>query len=568
MLGAIIGDIVGSRFEFDNHRSKFFEFFSAESYFTDDTVMTLAIAKAIMITWKQLIDEENTDEIYARSPLDHPDFYDVLAQNTIKSMQTFGHEYPNMSYGMNFRTWIFADNPQPYNSFGNGSAMRVSPVAYIARGEKELLKLAETVTAVTHNHPEGIKGAQATAIAIYKALRDEPIDEINSFITQNYYPLDFTLDEIRSTYQFNETCQGTVPQALQSFFESDSFEDTIRTAVSIGGDSDTLAAITGSIAEAYYSIPPKLANKALSYLDEKLLGIYNEWLTFLLTDIKIGLVLTSHFKKQNLFFSLLPVEKTGLKHVMISSDIFYHATDDNVGRLHESFVLDDEESTIMMVKEGWENIEYIQQIRVTKNLDPIILGFEKLLSSPNWIDRPIPPFRFFQPYFQISASYENNKIITHQCYFNRTELPMREWYELVSLIRNFLREVTSFGILSDIHLVRGIKPGEIKLWHVVFQEGGSEYQYQTTDPKITPGHYVLVPVGEDNQERVAEVNVIEFIEYGKEPPYPLELTKHIIRRVFKDEVDQLRAREESDVHEQSDSSVKDPKPHKLDDSPS
>ena len=242
MLGAIIGDMVGSVYEFNNHRSKQFPFFSDKSWPTDDSIMTIAIAKAI---------------------LDNRGMTDGLGRQAEKWMRKIGRQYPNSGYGGQFWDWMFCDHPHPYNSFGNGAAMRVSACGFAANSLEEAKQLSHAVTAVTHNHPEGIKGAEATACAVYLARTNHSKDEIRTFITDNYYTLDFRLYQIRDSYQFNETCQDTVPQAIEAFLESSSFEDAIRNAISIGGDSDTLAAITGGIAEAYYGIPNNLRKAAI-----------------------------------------------------------------------------------------------------------------------------------------------------------------------------------------------------------------------------------------------------------------------------------------------------------------
>lgn len=270
LIGAIIGDIVGSRFEFNNHRSKEFELFTDECNVTDDSIMTLAVAKAIMETGKnlKLLSNDSKNNYY---------YYKLLKSMTIRYMQKIGRKYPHCGYGGMFGQWIFSDNPKPYYSFGNGAAMRISPVGFIAPTEDEARKLSETITAVTHNHKEGIKGAEATVISIYMAKHGASKEEIRQKINEDYYNLNFTIDEIRDTYEFNETCQETVPQAIVAFLESDSFEDAIRTAISVGGDSDTLAAITGSIAEAYYGVPEDIKEKALTYLDTELRSIYDEW---------------------------------------------------------------------------------------------------------------------------------------------------------------------------------------------------------------------------------------------------------------------------------------------------
>ena len=252
MLGAIIGDIIGSRFEFNNVKIKDFELFTEECEPTDDSIMTLALAKAIMNC--------NGD-------------YSQLSKETVLCMQELGNLYPDADYGGMFYHWLESDNPQPYNSFGNGSAMRVSPCAFAAKSLDEALTLAKITAEVTHNHPEGIKGAQAVAAAIFMARNGHTISEISRYVNENFYKIDFTLDSIRKTYRFDVTCQGSVPQALQAFFESVDFEDAIRNAVSIGGDSDTIAAITGSVAEAYYGIPADIRNESLKYLDKYLLQI-------------------------------------------------------------------------------------------------------------------------------------------------------------------------------------------------------------------------------------------------------------------------------------------------------
>ncbi|WP_019155474.1 N-6 DNA methylase [Robertmurraya massiliosenegalensis] len=252
MLGAIIGDIVGSRFEWNNIKTKEFDFLTYKCFVTDDSIMSLAIAKAI---------------------LDCKGDYQNLNELAVSYMQEIGRPYPDSGYGGMFNEWMYSDNPQPYNSFGNGAAMRVSACGFAASTLEEAKQLSKKVTEVTHNHPEGMKGAEATAIATFLAKTGKNILEIRDYINDHYYPMNFTLDSIRDSYEFNETCQDTVPQAIMAFLESTSFEDAIRNAISIGGDSDTLAAITGGIAEAYYGIPTNIRKHALTFLDERLMKI-------------------------------------------------------------------------------------------------------------------------------------------------------------------------------------------------------------------------------------------------------------------------------------------------------
>ena len=254
MLGAIIGDIAGSRFEWNNIKCKDFELLSHSKGCrpTDDSIMSLAVAQAI---------------------LDCNGEYNELKRHAVSRMQELGRRYPNAGYGGSFHKWIYADDPHPYNSWGNGSAMRVSACGFAAGSLDEAIMLSRAVTEVTHNHPEGIKGAEATAVAIYLARKGKSMAEIKDHIVAHYYKIEFKLAEIRANYTFDVSCQGSVPQALEAFFESTGFEDAIRNAISIGGDSDTIAAITGGIAEAYYGIPAEIRQLALTFLDERQLEL-------------------------------------------------------------------------------------------------------------------------------------------------------------------------------------------------------------------------------------------------------------------------------------------------------
>ncbi len=261
MLGAVIGDIVGAPYEFNFHNKKTKEFplFSRKSRFTDDTVTTLAICRAL---------------------LDAGPDYDNLSEKAVYHLQTLGQKYSGAGFGMNFYHWIFAENPKPYGSFGNGSAMRVSGVGHLAKSLDEARSLARTVTEITHNHPEGINGGLATAEGVYLALHGATMAEIHSALAAYYPELNdplFTLDNIRPTYKMDMACQGSVPQAFAAFLESTSFEDALRGAVSIGGDSDTIAAITGSIAGPFWRIPEDIATQAASYLPGEFLEIIKEF---------------------------------------------------------------------------------------------------------------------------------------------------------------------------------------------------------------------------------------------------------------------------------------------------
>lgn len=252
MMGAIIGDLVGSVYEWNNRKNKDFPLFREDSFFTDDSVMTVAVAEALM--------EGGTPKHY------------------IQALKKWGRRYPEAGYGSNFYAWIFSENHEPYHSWGNGSAMRVSPCAWAFDTLEEVEAAARVSAAVTHNHPEGIKGAQATAVAIFLARKGHSKPEIRKQMEERYgYDLHRTLEEIRPDFAFDESCQKTVPEAITAFLESTDFEDALRNAVSLGGDSDTLAAITGSIAEGAYGIPEEIRMKALTLLPDPLREVLFRW---------------------------------------------------------------------------------------------------------------------------------------------------------------------------------------------------------------------------------------------------------------------------------------------------
>jgi len=260
MYGAILGDIIGSPYEFDQgEKTKDFPLFSERSEFTDDTVMALAVADAFMAL-----------------PSDATDV-DVRWQ-VVHSMKTFGLAYPHAGYGLMFRRWLRSKHPEPYGSFGNGSAMRVAAAGWLFDNLTTVRRMAKLSAEVTHDHPEGIKGAEAVACAIFMARDGSSKAEIKDFIETIFdYDLSRTCDEIRPGYHHVESCQETVPEAITAFLEGTSFEDVIRTAVSLGGDCDTLTCIAGSMAEAFYGVPEELKCKCRTYLTEDLLQVLDRF---------------------------------------------------------------------------------------------------------------------------------------------------------------------------------------------------------------------------------------------------------------------------------------------------
>ena len=256
MYGAILGDIIGSPYEFDmGDKTKDFPLFSKRSEFTDDTVMTIAVADVFLDS--NLVMDDN-----------------IIRENLIDSMHKYGKAFPNSGYGGRFGAWLFLGGREPYNSWGNGSAMRVSSVAWLFDDLGMVRHMAQLSAEVTHNHPEGIKGAEATAAAIFLARTGATKEAIKEYIQTHFgYDLSRTCDEIRPNYYHVESCQETVPEAITAFLEGNSFEDVIRTAVSLGGDCDTLTCIAGSIAEAFYGVPEDLKEECISRIPHDLRDI-------------------------------------------------------------------------------------------------------------------------------------------------------------------------------------------------------------------------------------------------------------------------------------------------------
>ena len=271
MIGAILGDIIGSPYEFDRgNKSKDFPLFSRQSTYTDDTVMTLAVGRAFLD-----VQTSGSDDWILH----------VLANR----MRQFGKMFPNAGYGGMFRQWLRNPGCQAYHSFGNGSAMRVSSVAWLYNDMAAVRHAARLSAEVTHNHPEGIKGAEATASAIFLARTGHSKTEIKKYTEQEFdYDLSRTCNEIRPGYFHTETCMETVPEAITAFLEGDSFEDVIRTAVSLGGDCDTLTAIAGSIAEGFYGVPAELREECYKRLPEPLLQVLQEFEAYLDRNIAMN----------------------------------------------------------------------------------------------------------------------------------------------------------------------------------------------------------------------------------------------------------------------------------------
>ena len=256
MYGAITGDIIGSQFEFDRgNKSREFELFGKNCEYTDDTVMTVAVAEALLDAGKDA-DEKTVKE------------------KLVASLKKWGKKYPYAGYGNRFKLWVWSDKSEPYGSYGNGSGRRVSPVGWLYDSMERTREVARWTAEITHNHPEGIKGAESTAAAIFMARHHAAFEEISNYIEDEFgYDLSRTLDEIRPDYCHVEDCMKTMPEAFTCFLEAGSYEECIRNVMYIGGDTDTLGAIAGAIAEAYWGIPEDLIRKAKEYLPDDIKAV-------------------------------------------------------------------------------------------------------------------------------------------------------------------------------------------------------------------------------------------------------------------------------------------------------
>ncbi|MCR4648121.1 MAG: ADP-ribosylglycohydrolase family protein [Lachnospiraceae bacterium] len=264
MYGAIFGDIIGSRFEFDRGgKTKDFELFTKEDGWTDDTVMTIAIMEALMNAGKDADAE-------------------TIRKESIRFMKKWGQRYPDAGYGARFFSWVLTDDPEPYKSFGNGSAMRVSAAGWIYDTVDRTREAAKATAEVSHNHPEGIKGAECTAAVMFLARTGVSKEEIKEYVIREFgYDVSKTVDELRPLHEHVEWCQDSLPKALASFFEGDSYEDVVRNAVSLGGDTDTLAAIAGAMADAMYGVPAGIIAEGTDYLEDDMKKILERFRVFL-----------------------------------------------------------------------------------------------------------------------------------------------------------------------------------------------------------------------------------------------------------------------------------------------
>ena len=263
MFGAIFGDIIGSRFEFDRGPwTKEFELFTEEDGWTDDSVMTIAVMEALMNAGKEASAEE-------------------IRTECVKSLQKWGRKYPAAGYGARFIYWVHAKNPEPYNSWGNGSAMRVSAAGWLYDTVERTREVARATAEVSHNHPEGIKGAECTAAVMFLARTGVTKEEIKKYVVQEFgYNLSKTVDELRPFHEHIESCQDTMPKALVSFFEGESYVDVVRNAVSLGGDTDTIAAIAGAMADAMYEVPTEIMKQGIAFLEDDMLEAVSAFAEF------------------------------------------------------------------------------------------------------------------------------------------------------------------------------------------------------------------------------------------------------------------------------------------------
>ena len=366
MYGAILGDIIGSPFEFDRgNKTKTFKLFNSQSQFTDDSVMTLAVCKALLQVGQDATVKEIEEAV------------------TI-SMQSWGRRYPHEGYGGSFSQWLRLKHPQPYNSFGNGSAMRVSAAGWLYDSIEKTRVVAKATANVTHNHPEGIKGAEATASAIFMARNGSSKEEIKKYIENEFlYDLNRTLNKIRPGYHMDETCQKTVPEAIIAFLEARDFEDAIRNAVSLGGDTDTLGAITGSIAEAYFGIPETLISECRNRINKDMRDVVDAFYSLVrqhndsvntnqMIEKAINQYYVNNDKESMILFmdTMLNAIKQGGELIVpyITTQTFFSEKQFNKLKIGDTFTLDHDVKLKMETVKDANGIEWLGVFTSTKEM--------------------------------------------------------------------------------------------------------------------------------------------------------------------------------------------------------
>lgn len=469
MYGAFIGDIVGSKYEFNNIKTKDFPLFSKGCDYTDDTIMTVAVAKAIMLSRQKRFEKSEKGR----------GFQEIL----VETMQDFGrrYPYPTGAYGGRFASWLRQADPKPYNSYGNGSAMRVSPCGLVAVTMEEAVALARASACVTHNHPEGVKGAEAVSAAIFLAKCGRSKEEIRQYISEHYYKLDFTLDSIRSSYKFDGSCQGSVPQAIVAFLESESFEDAIRNVISIGGDCDTTGAITGSIAWIYYAIQT----------GEDPGWVYNEFDPAML-----------EIKKQAMGY--LPEEFVQI------ADEFHEACWKRAGT-HERMggctsILSQEEE-----KKFWVDWEKTAAPKKEEAPSPVTEKIREAMTE------------FCKKYMVLMEVLYEDKELNQWCRKYSAHEKNTEHCELERIIYDgFMQEAYGLGFMPEIlswkpyaiySLVEALKGTEADILHGICMEIRGDYNCK--------GSLIYSAIGEGRLYRL----MCAFLSYGQRPKYTLEYVK-------------------------------------------
>ncbi|MDR1569620.1 MAG: ADP-ribosylglycohydrolase family protein [Oscillospiraceae bacterium] len=581
MLGAIVGDIAGSRVEYNNNRSKDFDLFGDGCVATVNSIMSLAVAKAVMAC--------NRD-------------WSALPANAAKYIREVGRKYPDCGFGEMFCRWIFSDNPEPSDSFDNGAATRVSPCGFIAKSEWEAAELSEMVTAVAHENERALNDAEATAVAISMAWRGYTKSEILASIERKYSSLDN--DNINGTFRFNETCKETVLQAIKCFLASSSFEDAIRSAISIGGDSGAIGAIAGAIAEAYYGVPDEIKEKALHFLDEELRAIYDEWERFcpprnerywLITKY-IGKLTDSHtvcgevisweetfpFDEFEIDWLLLNLPHCNygdiLKQMGVSLD-FAELTSKEVSSLGAEQVLAliasafrDEHFGNGILVEYFRTGAMLKWLKRLKDIDwgtppkkiiaatlkrcnnfrQIVYTITYHSSAETWsmnittygdepIDEPLYAdgevlqdnlaaihFEYWKPSypqegaFSICDGQQWSAEVFYEdgrtLHFDGDNTYPPNWNDLLAV----------FGILDEDYAKTKPEPGEIIYLSVSF-DSRKTYYYITVDDTIEVCDEVIVPVGANNNELIGKVEDVEYF-LPENVPFPLDKTKAIIRK--------------------------------------
>lgn len=521
MIGTIIGDIIGSRFLVNNSLTKDFVLFTSQSHFTINTIVTLAIAKAIMNTWHETKTHPVNSNKPIQSPLDNPSFFRDLANKVKVIYKDFRNRY-NFTSEITTFDLTSCEHPHP----NDVAASLVSPVAYIARNEKELLKLANIIAKALNDDYHFIKDVEVSAMIVFLALEGHTQEKIFNRMRNNISYIDFSLYENKSIRKFNHDFHNVVSQAILAFKESNSFTDAIRNTISIGGPSNTLGAMVGSIAGSYFSIPLNFEKAAFEYLDPELKELFSEWNNFL--DEKANY----HIYETGLVFQETRQLRTHLKsHSLKSFELeiiqYYPKAAGLTGYSTEYCMVNQETNNIFVKRRGFFNEVINLEYQISAGVDHILEALEELLNSEGWMTLPTRSNVLFRPYFSLTLFYQNGTTRHIKGVLKRSKMPTQKWNDFVTLLFPFSILLGETKRPINKVTIQETATNKDLICYVKFQNDRT-YLYKANFQKVLIGEHVLVPIGHFGEVRVGIVKAISPF-HAKDKSFPVKNIRPIIK---------------------------------------